>query len=310
MINKSIWLTGSRGFIGKHLVQGLKKNNIDIKCFSNNLSLNKIEKNVEQNLFYMDFSSRENINKQIEKFGCPDIFIHLGWGDMESPMSTRHLTDNVNEAEILIDSFYSAGIEKFIFIGSMNEYGARLGSLSEDMKPKGRLTNYAKGKIQVADYGYNRSKFYNKIFIHIRPFYVFGPGQRKGSLINELFDANLNKRHAKLGPCDHYRDYIYVSDVTEGIVRLSKIEETNTINLGSGSFIQVKDYVILFWKYLGGDLDKLKFGSRKMSKDEPEQPKSYANLSKLKELTNWHPSYSIEYGIKTTIECLNQSCDN
>ena len=310
MGDKICWLTGCSGFIGKYLVKELKKNNFKLRCFSNNSILRDNPNKIKDNYYYMDFSSKKNITRHIENFGCPDIFIHLGWGNMESPMSTHHLTDNVKEAEILIDSFYSAGIEKFIFIGSMNEYGARLGSLSEDMKPKGRLTNYAKGKIQVADYGYNRSKFYNKIFIHIRPFYVFGPGQRKGSLINELFDANLNKRHAKLGPCDHYRDYIYVSDVTEGIVRLSKIEETNTFNLGSGSFIQVKDYVILFWKYLGGDLDKLKFGSRKMSKDEPEQPKSYANLSKLKELTNWHPSYSIEYGIKTTIECLNQTCDN
>ena len=229
---------------------------------------------------------------------------------MESPMSTHHLTGNVKEAEILIDSFYSAGIEKFIFIGSMNEYGARLGSLSEDMKPKGRLTNYAKGKIQVADYGFNKSKFYNKIFIHIRPFYVFGSGQRKGSLVNELFEAYFENRNAILGPCEHFRDFIYIRDVVEGIVRLCKINVSNTINLGSGSFIKVKNYVILFWKYFNGDFGKLIFGSREMSKDEPEQPRSYADISKLKKLTNWEPSFSIEEGIKATVESLMQTPRN
>jgi len=311
MGNKIHWLTGSSGFIGKHLVQELKINNLEFRCFSNNSILidnpNIIDNN---NCFYMDFSSRGNINKQIEKFGCPDIFIHLGWGDMESPMSTRHLADNLKEAKMLIDSFYSAGIEKFIFIGSMNEYGARLGSLSEDMRPKGRLTNYAKGKIQVADYGFNKSKFYNKIFIHIRPFYVFGPGQRKGSLINELFEAHIEKRNASLGPCEHFRDFIYVQDVAEGIVRLCKINESETINLGSGSVIKVKDYVSLFWKYFNGDCGKLIFGSRKMSKDEPEQPRSYSDISKLKKLTDWEPSYSIEDGIKATINSLMKSSSN
>ena len=310
MGNKICWLTGSSGFIGKHLIQELKKNNFEFRCFSNNSTLRDNPNKIEDNYYYMDFSSRENINKQIEKFGCPDIFIHLGWGDMESPMSTRHLTDNVKEAEILMDSFYSAGIEKFIFIGSMNEYGARLGSLAEDMKPKGRLTNYAKGKIQVSDYGFNKSEFYNKVFIHIRPFYVFGPGQRKGSLINELFEAHLKKRNASLGPCEHFRDFIYVKDVAEGIVRLCNINISNTINLGSGSFIKVKDYVILFWKYLGGSLDKLIFGSRRMSKDEPEQPKSYANISRLKKLTNWEPFYSIEAGIEATVISLMKTLRN
>ena len=65
MINKSIWLTGSRGFIGEHLVQGLKKNNLDYKCFSNNPSLKNKVVNIENNIFYMNFSSKENIYEYI-----------------------------------------------------------------------------------------------------------------------------------------------------------------------------------------------------------------------------------------------------
>ena len=308
MRNKICWLTGSNGFIGKHLVQELEKNNFKVKRFSNNKTVKDNKEVIEENkCFYMDFSSRSNIYKIIDIYGCPDIFIHLGWGDMESPMSTLHLTDNVNETEILIDTFYSAGLDKFVFIGSMNEYGARLGPLSEDMKPKGRITNYAKGKIQVANYGFNKSKFYNKIFIHIRPFYVFGPGQRKGSLINELFEASRSNRETKLGPCEHFRDYIYVLDVVEGIIRLSYANESGTVNLGSGSYIKVKDFVILFWHYLEGDLGSLKFGSHSLSDEEPEQPKSFADINRLKAITDWQPSFSIKKGIQSTIEYLNQN---
>ena len=227
--NTSVWLTGSRGFIGKHLIQGLKKNSIDYKCFSKKRSM----ENTENDLFYMDYSSKDNINTYIQEFGCPYSFIHLGWGDMTSPMSGLHLTDNVRDAKILIDTFYLAGLKKFIFIGSMNEYGARVGSLSENMKPAGRLINYAKGKIQVAQHGFSMADYFGKQFIHIRLFYVYGPGQRQGSLINELFEAYQKNRGPKIGPCDHYRDYIYVKDVVEGIVRsiLSRYSGINLVEI-------------------------------------------------------------------------------
>ena len=113
----------------------------------------------------MNFSSKENIYEYIEEFGCPDTFIHLGWGDMTSPMSKLHLSDNVKEAEILIETFLKVGLEKFIFLGSVNEYGSLVGRLSEEMKPKGRLINYAKGKIKVAQHGFKIADYFGKLFI-------------------------------------------------------------------------------------------------------------------------------------------------
>ena len=61
---------------------------------------------------------------------------------------------------------------------------------------------------------------------------------------------------------------------------------------------------ILFWKKLGGKMNRLNFGSRPMLKDEPVQSRSYADLTRLFELTGWKPSYSIEKGIDSTIEVL------
>ena len=186
----------------------------------------------------------------------------------------------------------------------MNEYGSLVGRLSEEMKPKGRLINYAKGKIKVAQHGFKIADYFGKLFIHIRPFYVYGSGQRKGSLINELFEAFQNNRDTKLGPCDHFRDYIYVMDVVEGIIQSRSINNSCTINFGIGSFIKVKDFVTIFWEKLGGDMTKLKFGFQPMLKYEPDQPKSYADLTRLYELTQWKPTYSIEKGIEATIDGL------
>jgi len=175
------------------------------------------------------------------------------------------------------------------------------------MEPEGLLTNYAKGKIKVAKFGFQCAKELDKVFIHVRPFYVYGHGQRSGSLINDVYDAYKDGRSPVLGPCEQYRDYIHVIDVAEGIVLSSKLNNSTTLNLGSGRFIQVKNFVSKFWDCLGGEKDKLKFGSRPMRSGEPEQPKSFADLTHLKELTGWTPERSLEDGIKLTIEKLNSS---
>ena len=207
---------------------------------------------------------------------------------------------------MFINTVFECGVEKFLFIGSMNEYGGRTGALSETMKPEGRLTNYAKGKIKVAEYGLQRAKELNKIFIHVRPFYVFGPGQRSGSLINDVYHSFRNGYSPAIGPCEQYRDYIHVFDVVKGILLASKLADSITVNLGSGKYIQVREFVSMFWNCLGGDKNKLKFGSRSMRPGEPEQPKSFADLTRLKEVTGWSPDLSLEDGIKITIEKLDE----
>lgn len=307
MASRNIWVTGSRGFIGKHLVNALRNAHFQVRSFSNNPDVKIGKKDTEPDCFFVDYSSDSDIAQQIERFGLPDIFIHLGWAEMPHPASELHLTENVKAGNTLIETFFRAGLRRFIFVGSMNEYGGRIGPLSEDMPPEGRLTNYARGKIRVADYGFQSARNHHKTFIHIRLFYVYGPGQRKESLINQLHHAYRQGMDVKLGPCEHFRDYIHVLDAVEGIRLISDLDASTTVNLGSGTVIKLKDFVTLFWKTLGADPKRLKFGAYSMREDEPDQPQSYADLSHLKGLTNWLPSLSVEDGIKITIEKLNQS---
>jgi nucleoside-diphosphate-sugar epimerase len=306
MGNQVIWLTGSSGFIGRCVVAELREHGHTVLCFSN-AGIGDRASEAKDERHPLDFLSAPHIQSQIRQFGLPDAFIHLAWADMAQPETNRHLEENVKAGQTLIDTLYEAGLKKFVFIGSMNEYGARVGALQEDMPPEGRLTNYARGKIKVTQHGYARAAVFKRVFLHIRPFYVFGAGQRKGSLINDLHEAFQSGRDVQLGPCEHYRDFIHVSDVAQGIRRLLPIETSTTVNLGSGRVIQVKEYVRLFWAQLGGDPAKLRFGARPMRANEPAQPQSYADLTRLKQLTSWTPALTLEQGIARTVEDLRRT---
>ena len=300
MSDLRIWISGSRGFIGNYLVHALKDSCHELRCITNN-------KVSGDNLIYIDYSEKNHIREIINLYGLPNIFIHLGWGSVYEPQSNIHLTSNVSNGKNLIRELFSCGLEKFIFLGSSSEYGDRKGSLSENMSPKGKLTNYVKGKIEVSSYGFEIAKQLNKIFIQIRLFYAYGAGQHQKSLINQLYKSYLEKSTINLSPCEHYRDYIYISDVINGIRLISNINESAIVNLGSGRATKLKEYVNLFWKYFGGEADLLNFGSHPKPHNEPEQPYCYANLDTLKRLTNWTPSVSLAEGIKETVDALNRS---
>jgi nucleoside-diphosphate-sugar epimerase len=294
-----IWISGSRGFIGMHLVSEIAKF-YSILCVSNR----KDTENQDDQLIFVDFQNEISIRDAIEKYGVPDIFIHLGWGDVPNSHSEMHLKENVSQSKKLITELFKAGLDKFIFVGSMNEYGDRTGSLSEEMTPVGWLTNYTKGKIEVASFGFTKALEMNKKFIHIRLFYTYGP--LGGSLTQDLYRAYKNKTAVSLGSCEHYRDYTHVSDIVKGIKLLCDVDESTTVNLGSGKAIQLKEFVSVFWNMLGGKSEMLHFGEKIVGKEQP-QPYCYANLDKLQKLTGgWKPSTSLEDGIRLTIEGLDQ----
>jgi nucleoside-diphosphate-sugar epimerase len=299
-----IWLTGASGFIGRHFVPSLKEICSQVRCFTNNKDVKTTLNNKAFFRRYMDFSREDDVYRNIELFGLPDILIHLGWGAMTEPSSKEHLATNVKASKTLISTLFKAGLDKFVFLSSANEYGGREGSLSEDMTPKGRLTAYAEGKARVASFGFEQASKYNKKFISIRLFYTFGSGQRPNSLINKLYDCYRQNIKPELGPCEHFRDYIHISEVVEGIKLICGINKSTIVNLGSGKAIKLKDFIILFWKSLGGIPDDLKFGAYSMREGEPEQPYAFANMDRLKRFTGWAPSLSIEKGIRLTIEGL------
>ena len=289
-----IWLSGTRGFIGSYLIRSLLSTGYEVRCVSNSKTENS-------QIIHIDFSEGDRIAEAIHKYGIPDTFIHLGWGNVYEPQSDVHLTSNVQDGKNLISELFDHGLEKFVFLGSSSEYGSLTGILSEDMKPLPKITNYAKGKTEVCSFGTKLAGRLNKVFIHIRLFYTLGVGQRSSSLINQLYDCYLDKSIMNLSPCEHYRDYIYISDVVKGITLLEKVNESGIVNLGSGSAIRLRNYVTLFWNYLGGDPKQLKFGEHLKPENEPEQPFCYADLTRLRRLTGWIPSISIEDGIKRTI---------
>ena len=301
-MKKKIWISGSTGFIGKNLVPLFV--NDDIYRFSNN----PIFKN-DTEINFIDYSNKDCIYKYIKNFGIPDVFIHLAWGGRIDPQNKLLKQQNLQDGETIINTLFEAGLPKFVFIGSCNEYGNHTGSINEEMTPSGDLNQYTQGKLEVRSIGLKAAKTYNKFFLNIRVFYVYGHGQHENSLINTLYNSFKNNLKVDLDPCEHFRDYSTVYDIAEGIKRIVDLNMSVTLNLGSGRCVKMKDFVSKFWKQLGGNMENLKFGTLDRPVDDADQPRSYANVDRLMDLISWKPDDNIDLGISKTIENLNKYKD-
>ena len=301
-MSKTIWLSGSRGFIGSYLKETLIKSGNILKCVSNSTS-------EDDSIIFINFASKESIRKMLNRYGVPDTFIHLGWGNVYEPHNPCHLNENLSDGMNLVDELYANGVKKILLIGSSSEYGDRVGSLKESYLSSGEVNNYVKGKIALSKYGIEVAEKIGRYFMHVRLFYTYGAGQKHNSLINQLFKSSINGDEISLSPCEHFRDYIHVSDAAEGISKLAAIDYSGIINLGSGNVIKLKEFVKLFWKACEADPSLLKFGKHDLSSLEQSQPHSFANISKLINLSNWSPTTNMEDGINKTVIQMHDMFD-
>lgn len=295
---KKIFLTGSSGLLGKSLYN-LLKTKYRITRITNNIKSKKNRK-----LNYINFNSSDAIKNFINKKGIPDYFIHAGWGDMTIPNSTYHVKENVSNSKNLVTEFYKSGLKKFLFIGTINEYGNSQGCVKESSNPRGKLRRYEKGKILFGKIGKKISKKYNKIFIHIRLANLYGPIKRENSLIYSIHSAWKKNKDLNVGALDFYRDYMHSDDAALGIKKiLERCDDTNVINLGSGKILYMRKFVNVYWNVINKN-KKNKINFQKILK-KTNNKGYYLDNSKLKKITGWKPKSILSSDIKKNIKVLN-----
>jgi nucleoside-diphosphate-sugar epimerase len=291
-----VWLTGGSGFIGRRLTRFLESRTKVVP-----ITVNPSATQASDGRIFLDLDDPDSVRRLIDKIGAPASFLHLGWGGMTTPNADIHLGKNIEVGRVLLRRLYDIGLRRFILVGSIDEYGDNAGLLREEMPALGRLTRYAEGKRILCKLGFEEAERFGRTFIHVRLTNTYGPGQRSGSLLNKLYALHLGDGPVDLGPCDNFRDYIYVDEAAEGLARLSVVDKSAIVNLGGGRPILLRDFVLAFWRHLGADSARMSFGTLPRRPDEPTQPMAWVELTRLEALTGWIPTLSLDQGLQRTI---------
>lgn len=159
--------------------------------------------------------------------------IHAAWYTNHADYLTNDINREWVSASLkLADAFSEAGGQRFVGIGSCLEYDVANadGPCSEVETPLRPETLYARSKLDLFEALQRRGGD----FAWARVFFVYGPGDREGRLVPHMIDRFARSQEA--GPtCGALRrDYVYVDDLADQLVRVALSNVSGTINTGTG----------------------------------------------------------------------------
>lgn len=308
--NKKVLITGADGFIGSHLTERLVKEGAKVKALSQYNSFN--------NWGWLEYVD------------CKDD-IEVLCGDIRDSAYMRHITKNVDcifhlAALIAIpysyvapDSYIDTNIKgtlnvcqvardnnvaKTIITSTSEVYGTAQYVPIDENHPKQPQSPYSATKIGADAIA---KSFYNAFGLPIiiaRPFNTYGPRQSARAIIPTIITQILSgKKEIRLGDLTPTRDFNYVKDTCSGFIALANCDKAvgEEINIGSNYEISMGDTLNLIKKIMNSNVRFVTDNERIRPKNS-EVNRLWCDNTKIKTLTGFVPEYSLEQGLKETIE--------
>jgi UDP-glucose 4-epimerase len=199
-------------------------------------------------------------------------------------------------------------IKKFIFASSGAALGDQTPPLHEEMLPK-PLSPYGASKMCGENYCSAYHGTYDIETIAFRFSNVYGPySMHKGSLVSKFINSVLNwhKDFTIYGDGNQTRDFIYVNDLVKVLFDASHSDIAGEIfQLANGIEHGINKVIThmneLSKVHFGRDLNIIHEDARK-----GEVFKSYADISKVKDMLNYEPTYSLQDGLTRTFRWFEQ----
>jgi UDP-glucose 4-epimerase len=311
----TVLVLGASGFIGRWVARELCKKGADLHLVVRD------EKNgrrmfaayeIYGEVLEMDL---QNHGSSLDLFGKvrPSITFNLAGYGVDPSERDEKINYQINSN--LPKSICSAVAEKtdpqwtgqdLIHVGSALEYGIAEGDLSEESIPN-PTTLYGQSKLSGTRQLAQCCEDKGVKGVTARLFTVFGPGEHDGRLLPALLEAASTQNTVALTSGVQERDFTYVKDVAEGLLRLGLTTDAKPgeiVNLASGRLTSVRSFAEKATAILGIPKDKLDFGMKPMRPEEMKH--SPVSIQRLRELTSWTPGTTVEEGIDQTLRFLQQ----
>ncbi|MCC8358769.1 NAD-dependent epimerase [Salinimicrobium sediminilitoris] len=327
-----ILVTGAAGFIGFHLVKQLVNLHYKVVGLDNlnsyydvNLKLDRLKE------LGIPEESAKWYNRRItsstnDKF----VFVKLNLEDREKlPLLCQEekfdivcnlaaqagVRYSIENPEAYIDSNLTAfgnlleccrhnRVKRLIYASSSSVYGQneKIPFSTEDRVDK-PVSLYAATKKSNELMAYTYSHLYNLETIGLRFFTVYGPWGRPDMAMFLFTDAISKGKPIKVfNNGDLERDFTFVDDIVEGMVRIiekeiiNKNENYSLYNIGNSKPVKLLDFINEIEKQLG------KIAEKEMLPMQPgDVERTWADVTSLQEDFGYNPETSISEGVKAFV---------
>ena len=314
---KKVLVTGAEGFIGSHLTERLVELGADVTAlvqynsFNNWGWIDTFDKEVLNSIRVEtgDIRELDGMNRIIKG---QEVVFHLAAliaipYSYLSPMA--YVRTNVEGTTNVLEACRNHDVQKIIHTSTSETYGTALYVPIDEKHPMQGQSPYSASKIGADKMAESFYRSFNMPITTLRPFNTYGPRQSARAVIPTIISQILaGKNEIKLGSLTPTRDFNFVKDTAEAFVKVAESDKTigEVINAGSNYEISVGDTVKKIIDIIGKDI-KIICDEDRIRPEKSEVNRLWADNTKIKELTDWTPKYSIDEGLAETVNWIKEN---
>jgi UDP-glucose 4-epimerase len=300
-----VLVTGATGFIGSHLVRRLVADGVEVHGLTSAVSsiyaLRLVELRESIALHEASLVDRGAMEELVDEVR-PSHVLHLGaythvgksWQRVDECVQA-----NVQGTVNLLQSLDGSGYSRFVNMGTSEIYGAVSSPFREDALAR-PLSPYAASKYAAECFCRVFHEGRGWPIVMLRPFNAYGPGQTADRVIPEVIVRALRGEELRMTQGRQTREFNYVEDIVDGIVRAATVPgiEGELLNLGCGQDVSIREVTTLILDLLGNPV-AAQFGAL------PDRPTEIwemrSDSTKAREMLDWKPQHSLTDGLEKTI---------
>lgn len=290
---REVLVTGHTGFIGTAVTEELLSRGWRVTGISRKSSTVQSEGLRQVELDLLDRPSVEDFFRK----NSFEAVLHLAW--YIGPKCHIHdINMDWLEASLhLLRCFQQSGGRIFQANGTVSEYDFSFGYLSEEKTPLNNASLHGQCKAALYHTAQTFCRQHGMTFKWPRVFNLYGPGERTSRLMPSVILSALRGEDIRVSDCLQIQDYLHVADTAAGIVDVFESDVVGAVNICSGTPVRLRSIVqsiVELTRFQG----KVLWGALPGALEFPIIVGANQKLTGL----GWSPRFSLEDGLKQTIE--------
>ena len=314
-MSKKILITGADGFIGSHLTETLIGLGFDVTALAQYNSFNSwgwledIDNISDVNVISGDIRD-PHFCKQITK--NIDVVVHLA-ALIAIPYSysapDSYVDTNIKGTLNICQAVLENSVSRIIHTSTSEVYGTAQYVPIDEGHPLQPQSPYSASKIGADAIAMS---FYNSFDIPLtiaRPFNTYGPRQSARAVIPTIISQIASgQKKIRLGDTSPTRDFNYVLDTCRGFTDLLVCDAAigETVNIGSNSEISVQDTLNIIRDIMQSDVEFV-IDEKRQRPANSEVFRLWCDNKKINSLTGFKPEFSIEQGLRKTVDWFSKA---